>query len=70
MNNESIYFIPESSYEDIVNDRTVILEDTGGKFINFKLEFPKRKDGANGRKLRPSKFPRSQGGGCSPFSRR
>ena len=30
-------------------DATVILEDTGGKFINFKLEFPKRKDGANGR---------------------
>ena len=27
-----------------------ILDDTGGKFINFKLEFPKRKDGANGRK--------------------
>ncbi len=31
-------------------DATVILEDTGGKFINFKLEFPKRKDGANSRK--------------------
>ena len=31
-------------------DATVILEDTGGKFINFKLEFSKRKDGANGRK--------------------
>ena len=31
-------------------DATVILEDTGGKFINFKLEFQKRKDGANGRK--------------------
>ena len=31
-------------------DATVILEDTGGKFMNFKLEFPKRKDGANGRK--------------------
>ena len=31
-------------------DAAVILEDTGGKFINFKLEFPKRKDGANGRK--------------------
>ena len=27
-----------------------ILDDTGGNFINFKLEFPKRKDGANGRK--------------------
>ena len=24
-------------------DATVILEDTGGKFINFKLEFPKKK---------------------------
>ena len=31
-------------------DATVILDDTGGKFINFKLEFPNRKDGANGRK--------------------
>ncbi len=31
-------------------DAAVILEDTGGKYINFKLEFPKRKDGANGRK--------------------
>ena len=31
-------------------DATVILEDTGGKFMNFKLDFPKRKDGANGRK--------------------
>ena len=30
-------------------DAAVILDDTGGKFINFKLEFPKRKDGANGR---------------------
>ena len=31
-------------------DATVVMEDTGGRFINFKLEFPKRKDGANGRK--------------------
>ena len=31
-------------------DAAVILDDTGGKFINFKLEFPKRKDSANGRK--------------------
>ena len=31
-------------------DATVILDDTGCKFINFKLEFPKRRDGANGRK--------------------
>ena len=31
-------------------DAAVILDDTGGKFINFKLEFPKRKNGANGRK--------------------
>ena len=31
-------------------DAAVILDDTGGKFINFKLEFPKRKDDANGRK--------------------
>ena len=31
-------------------DAAVILDDTGGKFINFKLEFPNRKDGSNGRK--------------------
>ncbi len=31
-------------------DADVILDDTGGKYINFKLEFPKRKDGAHGRK--------------------
>ena len=31
-------------------DAAAILDDTGGKFINFKLEFPKRKDGTNGRK--------------------
>ena len=31
-------------------DAAVILDDTGGKFINFKLEFPNRKDGVNGRK--------------------
>ena len=31
-------------------DAVVILDDTGGKYVNFKLEFPKRKDGAHGRK--------------------
>ena len=31
-------------------DAVVILNDTGGKYINFKLEFPKRKVGADGRK--------------------
>lgn len=31
-------------------DATVILDDTGGKYINFKMEFPKRKDGTHGRK--------------------
>ncbi len=31
-------------------DATVILDDTGGKYIKFKLEFPKRKDGTHGRK--------------------
>ena len=30
-------------------DAAVILDDTGGKYINFKLEFPKRKEGINGR---------------------
>ena len=31
-------------------DAIVVMEDTGEKFVKFKLEFPKRKDGANGRK--------------------
>ena len=31
-------------------DAAVILDDTGGKYINFKLKFPKRKVGADGRK--------------------
>lgn len=31
-------------------DAAVILDDTGSKYINFKLEFPKRKVGADGRK--------------------
>ena len=31
-------------------DATVILDDTGGEYINFKLEFPKRKEGSHGRK--------------------
>ena len=31
-------------------DAVVILDDTGGKYINFKMEFPKRKDGANGKR--------------------
>ena len=31
-------------------DAVVILDDTGGKYVNFKLEFPKRKDGVRGKK--------------------
>ena len=31
-------------------DAVVILDDTGGKYVNFKLEFPKGKDGVNGKK--------------------
>lgn len=31
-------------------DAVVILDDTGGKYVHFKLEFPKRKDGVNGKK--------------------
>ena len=31
-------------------DVVVILDDTGGKYVNFKLEFPKRKDGVHGKK--------------------
>lgn len=31
-------------------DAVVSLDDTGGKYVNFKLEFPKRKDGVHGKK--------------------
>ena len=31
-------------------DAMVILDDTGSKYVNFKLEFPKRKDGVHGKK--------------------
>ncbi|WP_281854999.1 DNA topoisomerase 3 [Roseburia inulinivorans] len=31
-------------------DAVVILDDTGGKYVNFKLEFPKQKDGVHGKK--------------------
>ena len=31
-------------------DAEVILDDTGGKYVNFRLEFPKRKDGVHGKK--------------------
>lgn len=30
-------------------DAVVVLDDTGGKYVRFKLEFPKRKEGVNGR---------------------
>ena len=39
-----------SEKEQATYDAAVILDDTGGKYINFKLEFPKRKEGVNGRK--------------------
>ena len=31
-------------------DAVVILDDTGEKYVRFKLEFPKRKEGVNGKK--------------------
>ena len=31
-------------------DAVVVLDDTGGKYVNFKLEFPKRKDSVHGKK--------------------
>ena len=31
-------------------DAVVILDDTGGKYVNFKMEFPKRKERVNGRR--------------------
>ena len=42
---ESGRFFDRSAY-----DAAVTLDDTGGKYINFKLEFPKRKERTNGRK--------------------
>ena len=30
-------------------DAVVVLNDTGGRYVNFKLEFPKRKDGTHGK---------------------
>lgn len=30
-------------------DAEVILDDTGGKYVNFKLEFPVKKGGVNER---------------------
>ena len=38
-----------SEKKGVAYDAAVILDDTGGKYINFKLEFPKRKGGGNGR---------------------
>ena len=31
-------------------DEVVVLDDTGEKYVRFKLEFPKRKEGVNGKK--------------------
>ena len=31
-------------------DAVVVLDDTGGKYVRFKLEFPQRKEGVNGKK--------------------
>ena len=31
-------------------DTVVILDDTGGKYVNFKMEFPKRKERVNERR--------------------
>ena len=39
-----------SEKKGVAYDAAVILDDTGGKYINFKLEFPKRKDGVNGKR--------------------
>lgn len=38
-----------SEKKDTTYDATVILDDTGGKYINFKLEFEKKKEHANER---------------------
>ena len=39
-----------SEKKDSTYDAVVILDDTGGKYVNFKLELPKRKDGVHGKK--------------------
>ena len=31
-------------------DAAIVLDDSGGQYVNFKLEFPKRKDGVHGKK--------------------
>ena len=31
-------------------DAVAVLDDTGEKYVRFKLEFPKRKEGVNGKK--------------------
>jgi DNA topoisomerase-3 len=33
-----------SEKKDSTYDATVILDDTGGKYINFKLEFEKKRE--------------------------
>ena len=38
-----------SEKKDTTYDATVILEDTGGKYVNFKLEFERRKERVNER---------------------
>lgn len=38
-----------SEKKDTTYDATVILEDTGGKYVNFKLEFERRKEHVNER---------------------
>ena len=42
--------LPFAAWWAVLAGAAVILDDTGGKYINFKLEFPKRKEGVNGRK--------------------
>ena len=44
------YYTKDVLYIGLASDAVVILDDTGGKYVNFKLEFPKRKDGVHGKK--------------------
>lgn len=39
-----------SEKKDAAYDAVVVLDDTGEKYVRFKLEFPKRKEGVNGKK--------------------
>ena len=50
LNSSHIEYVLDRMRDNTTYDAVVILDDTGGKYVNFKLEFPKRKDGVHGKK--------------------